>query len=268
MCSAYAINPPPFRVLASLLRAAHDLSFKTILAFATHLLREMWSQDLSRLSSSSSPERRVHALETILLGQQCSMPEVLKLAYYELLRAPAFGQDLSAYIHAESEATGAAPKMLETDADEAHAPPARLATSDLVRLAAARDALQKEWLTLMRPPLPSAFPCPLAALLRGSGTGEGGGVSESSKDAAARECASAQKADVTGWTARLLQNGVFEVGFVDVFEGIRQLVEMEWSEMGYCVGCVSERRDAWEGTRERLWRQLDVLLGLKGEDEV
>ncbi len=273
MVSAYAINPPPFRVLASLLRAAHALSFKTVLAFATHLLREMWSQDLSRLPSSSSPERRVHALQTILLGQQCSVPEVLKPAYYELLRAPAFGQDLPVYLHAESEATGATPNMPETDADEARAPPARLAASDFVRLVAARDALQKEWVALVRPPLPSAFPCPLAALLRSSdgdaGGGEGNSASapESSKHSAARECAMAQKADVTGWTARLLQNGVFEVGFDDVFDGIRQLVEMEWDDMGYCVGCVSERRDAWEDTRERLWRQLDVLIGLRGEDE-
>ncbi|KAI1798087.1 hypothetical protein LXA43DRAFT_933938 [Ganoderma leucocontextum] len=268
---AYAINPPPFRVLASLLRAAHALSFKTILAFATHFLREMWSQDLSRLSSSSSPERRVHALETILLGQQCSVPEVLKPAYYELLLAPAFGQDLPAYVHSESEAEGATTRMPETDADEARAPPARLAASDFVRLAAARDTLQKEWVALVRPPLPSAFPCPLAALMRSSDAdaddGDGDGGPEGSKRAAARECASAQKADGAGWTARLLQNGVFEVGFVDIFEGIRQLVEMEWGEMGYCVGCVSERRDAWEERRERLWRQLDVLLGLRGEDE-
>ena len=64
-----------------------------------------------------------------------------------------------------------------------------------------------------------------------------------------------------------MQNGVFEMGFVDVFEGIRQLVEMEWSEMGYCVGCVSERRETWLETRERLWRRLDVLLGLKDDDE-
>lgn len=69
MNSMYAINPPLFRVLASLLRAARALSFKTILASAIHLFCEMWSQDLSRLSPSSSPERRVHALETILLGQ-------------------------------------------------------------------------------------------------------------------------------------------------------------------------------------------------------
>lgn len=197
------------------------------------------------------------------------MPEVLKPAHYELLRAPAFGQDLSAYVHAESETKGTARGMPETGAEEACAPPARLAASDFVRLARARDALQKEWLTLVRPPLPSAFPCPLAALLRSSNAngGEGDGSPEGSKHAAARECATTQKADTTGWTARLLQNGVFEAGFVDVFEGIRQLIDMEWGEMGYCVGCVSERRDAWEETRERLWKQLDILLGLRGEDE-
>ncbi len=49
--------------------------------------------------------------------------------------------------------------------------------------------------------------------------------------------------------ARLLQNGALEAGLVDGFEGTRRLVEMEWDEMGYCVGCVGERRDAWKEER-------------------
>ena len=65
----------------------------------------------------------------------------------------------------------------------------------------------------------------------------------------------------------MLQNSVFDAGLYDFFEGIQQLIDMDWKGLGYCVGCVSERRDAWEATREKPWKRLDVLLGLKGEDE-
>ncbi|KAI0684312.1 hypothetical protein C8Q76DRAFT_636454, partial [Earliella scabrosa] len=149
---AYAITPPPFPVLASLLRAAHALQFRTVLSFATHLLRERWPQDLARLTSDS----REQAVETILLAQQCEVPEVLKSAYYELLRTPTFGQDLAAYVHAESSQR---PSMLDvtTEAEEQNAPPPRLAASDFVRLQTAKEALQTEWLALVRAaPLPSA----------------------------------------------------------------------------------------------------------------
>ncbi|KAL1948037.1 hypothetical protein VTO73DRAFT_12112 [Trametes versicolor] len=260
---AYAINPPPFRVLASLIRASHALSFKTILTFATHLLRDMWPSDLARIHETSHADRaqRVsQATETVLLAQQCDLPELLKAAYHELLRAPDFGQDLAVYVHAES-ADGADTRRLEMeyDEDEDNAPPARLAASALLRLVAAKEAMQKEWLAHARaPPLPSAFPCPLARL---PDTNDDPRTVD-----AMRKCASARTDAERGWLSLLLQTGVFEAGLGDVFVGLQRLADMDWKEMGYCMGCVSERRDAWLEKREKLWRRLDVLLGLKGED--
>ncbi|EJF57028.1 hypothetical protein DICSQDRAFT_150046 [Dichomitus squalens LYAD-421 SS1] len=103
----------------------------------------MWPSHLSRIPPlSSAAERIAQARETILLAQQCNVSELLKCAYYELLRAPegTFGQDLSAYVHAESQSVPASIKP-ETDEDEENAPPPRLAASDFVRLIAAKDAL-------------------------------------------------------------------------------------------------------------------------------
>ncbi|KAI0692576.1 hypothetical protein C8T65DRAFT_586512 [Cerioporus squamosus] len=253
---AYAINPPPFPVLASLLRAAHTLKFKTIFTFASHLLRERWPQDLSRLSS----EPREHAVETIHLAQQCDVPEVMKCAYYELLRTPNFGQDLAVYVHAES-SDAPSPLAIATEEDEKNAPPLRLAASDFVRLVRAKDALQKEWMAVVCvAPLPSVVPCPLAPFVNDKNAGE-----ETLKSA--KTCADTRANDEVEWTLRLVDNKLFERGMRDAIGGLQSLIDMDWAGMGYCVGCVSERRDAWTEQREKLWRRLDVLLGLKGEDE-
>ncbi|KAI0738006.1 hypothetical protein C8Q80DRAFT_1114211 [Daedaleopsis nitida] len=253
---AYAIKPPPFPVLASLLRAAHALQFDNIFYFATHLLREMWPQDIARVPD----EPRPYALETILVAQQCDVPEVLKSAYYDLLRKPTFGQDLAVYVHAESSKTLSA-LDIATDEDEDNAPRALLAASDMVRLLSAKEALAKEWFALMcAAPLPSTFPCPNAAHANDNSV-------RIDRQKEAQDCAKARKADGTQWTARLMQNGVFELGMRDVLLGLERLTEVDWQGVGYCVGCVGERRLAWGDMRERLWKKLDVLLGLKGEDE-
>ncbi|KAI0327392.1 hypothetical protein GY45DRAFT_1133449, partial [Cubamyces sp. BRFM 1775] len=242
-------------------------SFKTILDFATHSLRERWPSDLDHIAEYSDDEadKRVNeATQTILLAQECNLPELLKAAYYELLHTPEFGQELPTYVYAEPNDTptnsGTSHLTWETDQDEADAPKPRLAASDFVRLEVAKFELQNEWLKLARaPPLPSTFPCPLARI-----PAEG---RDEATAAAKRQCSRARKLDETQWAVRLLQNSVFDAGLYDFFEGIQQLIDMDWKGLGYCVGCVSERRDAWEATGEKLWKRLDVLLGLKGEDE-
>lgn len=119
--------------------------------------------------------------------------------------------------------------------------------------------MQKEWLAHARPPpLPSTFPCPLAQLADAN--------HDPHTADAMRECARARTDAERGWLSLLLQTGVFEAGLGDVFVGLQRLADVDWKEMGYCMGCVSERRDAWLEKREKLWRRLDVLLGLKGED--
>ncbi|KAH9848162.1 hypothetical protein C2E23DRAFT_470471 [Lenzites betulinus] len=264
---AYAIHPPPFHVLCSLIRAAHALSFKTILEFATHHLREMWPSDLARLRDRDPAEpateqalRVAQATHTILLAQECELPELRKAAYHALLcaRTQSFGQDLAVYVHAEC-ADGARRAAVEREEDEENAPPARLAASDFVRLVNAEQRLRAEWLAIARaPPLPSAFPCPIEHQTHPENT--------AMHSEASLACKSARKVEARIWLPTLMEQGVFEAGMTDVFVGLQELADMDWKEMGYCMGCVSERRDAWMEKREKLWKKLDVFLGLKDED--
>ncbi|OBZ65021.1 hypothetical protein A0H81_14972 [Grifola frondosa] len=235
---ALAITPPPFPVLASLLRASRILGFSNVLAFSVHLLRAMWPADLERLSSTPTP----HATETTVLARQCDVPEVLKRALYELLRTPGFGQDVSLYLEGEEGGS------------------ARLSPSDILRLVTARDALQREWITLTRdPPHPSALPCQLQKIPADALDPE--------RVPAREQCAAAWSAGVKSWTADVLQGDIFKSGFTDVFEGLEKLIEMDWKGMGFCVGCVVARREAWREVKAELWKKLDGWLGLQSDDE-
>ena len=49
----------------------------------------MWPSELSKLNAEVIP----NASETIVLAKRCDMPELLKRAYYELLRTGGLGQD-------------------------------------------------------------------------------------------------------------------------------------------------------------------------------
>lgn len=223
----------------------------------------MWPQDLAQLTPEPRPES--HAVETILLAQHCDVPEILKSAYFELLRTPNFGQDLEVYVVHASPSRSQSHTQLEiaSEDDETHAPPPRLAASDLVRLVRAKEALQAEWLALTRAaPLPSAFPCRLSQFASDNS------VSLAKQKIAAQDCQKARRADGAHWPARLFEAEVFEAGFADVFRGLEMLVrDVDWAGMGYCATCVGERRDAWGEMRVKLWKRLDVLLGLRGEGE-
>ncbi|KAI9070277.1 hypothetical protein FKP32DRAFT_1586289 [Trametes sanguinea] len=201
------------------------------------------------------------ATQTVLLAQDCDLPELLKPAYYELLRTPGFGQDLSVYLHAESSDASypAARLKMESDEDEQNAPSPTLPASDFVRLVNAKQVLQREWQALVRaPPLPSTFVCPLSK------------ISPFSRDGRTRDalvlCQRAWLAEEAQWYSWVMPTGLFELGMIDVFAGMRRLIDIDWQAKGFCLGCVSERRDAWAAKRRALWDKLDVLLGLKGED--
>lgn len=86
----YFFTPPPFDMLASILRASTSLSFTHFKAWSTQYLLEMWSPALGNLSKTRIP----FAKESVLLARQCpSIKPILKRALYELVRADGLGQD-------------------------------------------------------------------------------------------------------------------------------------------------------------------------------
>ncbi|CAL1702984.1 unnamed protein product [Somion occarium] len=233
---SYVFNPPPFRVLASILRASRKLEFTKEYEFASRSLLEMWPSSLSRLTTNTIP----NAAATVLVARECCMPEVLKRAYYELLRTGGLGQDV------------------EEDADETYEDVENrtISREDLVRLITTRERLHLEWYLIADcPPNRGILPCPLASL-----------SSEDAEDSAALEardsCASATQKALECWDEHVKKSGLFEECMYDPLCGLERLSKVDWEGLGYCDGCVTSWRDDWMRKREKLWQNLDLWLGL------
>ncbi|OAX37283.1 hypothetical protein K503DRAFT_667710, partial [Rhizopogon vinicolor AM-OR11-026] len=80
-------TPPPFPVLAAILRAATALGFDTYRAFAVKLLENAWSSALTDLTT----ETKANAVEVVALARSCGVESVLKRAFYEMVRVAGYG---------------------------------------------------------------------------------------------------------------------------------------------------------------------------------
>ncbi|KAI0703484.1 hypothetical protein BC835DRAFT_1319183 [Cytidiella melzeri] len=226
---SYVYSPPEFSQLASILRAAQTLRFSALEDFASRTLRQMWSKELSKLTES----RIKHAPETIILAREYEMPELLKRAFYELVRTARLGEDEDA------------------DSDDPDVASTQISRQDLVRLIRAREELVARWiLTAGSPP---EILCPLAP------------VEPPSKESA--KCMQARANLFAHWN-EVVKKGLFEEYLYDPLVGLQRLVEHDWTELGYCRGCVKAWRDSWMAQRVKLWQQLELWLGLPADEDV
>ena len=184
--------------------------------FAERSLREMWPAELSAVTEAVIP----HANETVVLAKTCTMPELLKRAYYELVRSGSLGQD-----EGDSDA--------EED-DDGPAFPPRIERSDLVMLVRAREQLALQWHLAARfPPPLEEFPCPLS------------GQEHAKKSVQTRQekCTKARKNHGKSWDA--LVRDLYIDYMYDPLCGLQQVIEVDWTKTGYCDGCVESFRASW-----------------------
>lgn len=85
----YYFQPPPFSVLAPILRATTALRFETYRVWAAGVLGQTWSSSLEDLT----PEPRENAAEIIALARLCDVNSGVKRALYELSRTRQIGLD-------------------------------------------------------------------------------------------------------------------------------------------------------------------------------
>lgn len=57
-----------------------------------------------------------------------------------------------------------------------------------------------------------------------------------------------------------------EIGSFDIMLGLKLLIAEPWSELE-CQHCVRQRIKRWEKTANRVWKNLDNLFGLEGDDD-
>ncbi|KAI0918601.1 hypothetical protein AcV5_002548 [Taiwanofungus camphoratus] len=220
----YTIKPPPSEVLISILRAAHTLCVPSATAFAALKLRKQWPGDIDRLSAASKDIYK--AVEMVNVGQNYALPEVLKRAYYELLRSQKFWQEV----------TTNRKRICLSDAD-------------IIRLFEARDKLQSEWIcTALRPPDPAELPCPLER--------------PSSASNSYKRCRNAWSEDGTQWSTCIIGSNIFEDWRHDPLHGLDCIITVGWDKMGFCQGCLRARQKLWQGKKDQWWKDLDAWLKL------
>ena len=233
---AYVFEPPPFHVLASILRAASTLEFTQELEFASRSIRAMWPCELAGLTKDGIP----NAAATINLAKDCDMPEVLKRAYYELLRSDALGQD---------------PENFDFERQEDH-DNSTIPRDDLISLIKTREQLWGQWYSLAdRPPNKNGFYCPLQLVPNPEGD-------QPAPTPEQLKCASAHEKSFEHWDTQVKTSGIFQEFMYDPLCGLERLSKIEWEKLGYCDGCVKSWRRQWGIDRAKLWGNLDVWLRL------
>lgn len=189
----------------------------------------MWPADLAKLTVKHTK----HASETIILARESEMPELLKRAFYELLRTARLGQDEDA------------------DLEDPEVAKKQISRQDLARLIRTREELTARWIwSADRPP---EVPCPLA-----------------DADPPTEEhtkCKQARASNFVNWQDTVKKTLLFEECLYDPLHGLQRLAGADWAAMGYCSGCVNAWKVSWAAQREKLWQQLDVWLGLPDDND-
>lgn len=289
--SGYMDSPPPFPILAGILRGSRALDFTRFDDFATRKLRQMWPHDLKGLDETAQD----YACETVVLAQRWNMPELLKRAFYELVRSQELGQILD---ESDEEENGQDAGRYEEDINSL------ISRADLVRLIKARENLHLEWYLIAdAPPSSEAYPCPLAAHggddkpdaeadeasdpgeVEGANEGVGAdgegdeeegkddeddeeddddsdSVFENTEETPAAACLSAREDFQFIWKQKVKDSGVYEDFMYDPICGLDKLVEMEWERDGFCKGCVKSWRNAWMKKEDKLWENMELWLKL------
>ncbi|KAF7352185.1 hypothetical protein MVEN_01181700 [Mycena venus] len=223
----YVHEDPSFSRIAGILRAATLLSFPDYRDWAIRLLEDRWSPALADLS----PERILHATESVLLARSCDVSSILKRTMYELVRLAGYGQ---------------------TNRDVA------LSTQDLRALVTAREHLTGAWMQTMSPYSQDLMTCastyaPVAV----------NGAAPAPAPAPAAPCTTTEPLLSAKAHQKLVhQSGIADDYLYDPLCGLQALVEADWAAEGFCEACVKRRREAWASRRERIWEDLNVWLGL------
>ncbi|KAF8067815.1 hypothetical protein FPV67DRAFT_1493711 [Lyophyllum atratum] len=247
----YVETEPPFATIASILLASSALTFTKFEAYAIRYLETMWSPDLADLTKTAIP----YAFESMILARECALFSVLKRVMYELVRMQGFGQP--------------------APTPDNRAPAVTLNAQDLNTLLHAREKLMTVWTAAADPdefppcaaepePLPQAgVPPPGAATHDARQILASDAPAAANSPALPRPCTATSRVDSKLAHDNLIKTtGILKAFRWDPLCGLQAMIEAPWDTEGFCEACVENRREVWEGERERVWEELDEWFGL------
>ncbi|KAI8989209.1 hypothetical protein BD414DRAFT_536507 [Trametes punicea] len=220
----YAIAKPDQSAAISLLRVAARLECEDVLAVAKNRLCALWSRRPSSKHKSSASD----ALAMITIGREYKVPEVLKRAFYELLRNPSFW---------------------ETVASRARRPTLTVSDADLLALYHARHVLQQKWTKLLFTP-----------------PGLEGRCLTTTRSRSTKKCLLDEDYErAASWQSQFVTENNLEKGAEDPLRYVESLLQeqaFKSLEETWCKACIDERKAAWEKACVDWWNSLDSLFKL------
>ncbi|KAF8845496.1 hypothetical protein BDN67DRAFT_462325 [Paxillus ammoniavirescens] len=234
----FHVNTPSFHQVAAILRAASLLKMDGYRAFAINRLESWWPTDVRLISRN--PRR--HAAEAFILCRQCDVLQLLKPVFYDLVRDQ----------HRRIEGTAVKESKEEMGVTIDHP------ESSCVDLGL--DALSREDERLV-------FRARELFLIAWFNTGlrTPSRTCDSDRGTGLKKCPTPRQKD-TAWNASVHKSGLFEEFMHDPIMGLEALGALKWGseDKSWCGLCVEQVQQKWTETTEKLWNQLDELLGVDG----
>ncbi|KAI9070275.1 hypothetical protein FKP32DRAFT_1586285 [Trametes sanguinea] len=220
---ALASDSPDQSACISLLRVATRVECDIVLKVAAERLRALWPLTPPRVICKKPHLDAIHAIKA---ARKHHITEVLRSAFYELLRNPRFWDKLSTRRKSIS-----------------------LPDSDIISLQNARMALMRKWTALLfTPPNAEGGSC----LTIGRGTKKCHYTEEE------------ERARV--WRSEFVHQRHLEecsedpIYYIDAMVQGREFAALEGA---WCAACVEERKVAWLDARLEWWRSLDALFKIE-----
>jgi hypothetical protein len=235
----YYFQPPPFSVLASILRAATALRFEKYRVWAARVLEQTWSSSLADLT----PEPKENAADVIILARSCGVNSGVKRALYELARTRRIG------LH---DVLGQAGLLRIGLADERCVELIKeLLVTTWSKVAVRIDTYpcldQHSSLTLTKYP-------PSLTLAKHKK------IRYAPDDPEIPKKCPLKTTQQVAWDERVHDSGLYTKFLFDPVCGAQELINIPWEKEDWCTDCIQSRRAAWRKIRENLWSDMDEWI--------
>ncbi|RXW15093.1 hypothetical protein EST38_g10761 [Candolleomyces aberdarensis] len=289
---SYLASGPSLTSIYALQRASTALRSPSPLAHATKVVSDVWSGDLKKLTTTKlSGATEVLALSRKSGGIGGTMDGVVKRAMYELLRHETFEQEDSDSdeddceifsVHGSSEEEDEVYPKNRSSKGGRHGDNRKkwkLPTKDVMLLTSARAKLQRRWMkdTAVYPgellPCQGLSSSPTTSSTTSTSSGQlpprAPSACPGTNPPLAQEVFRKLLLSAPSSAAESNLNDEDTIDHVeaymdDVVCGYTALLSLPWRERaGFCDDCVERQRRMWSGTRERVWKDCEVLFGLR-----
>lgn len=218
----YHFQPPPFSVVAPVLRAATALRFETYRVWAARVLGQTCPSSLADLT----PEPIQNAVEIVALPRSCEVNSVVKCALYELARTRRIGlPGLEQIGHADQKCVELMRELLVTTWSE-------------IAVRIGMSSCQHDC-------------APKADVFS---------PKKKKKSFAPQEthsCSFKSGKQQATWDKCVHDSGLYTKFLFDSVCGAQALIDIPWGEVGWCSDCIQSKRATWRKIQQKVWSDMD-----------